>query len=301
MLELLQTMLARSSVGRLRWRANRLPPLIILLILHLARPAFAQPEPAGVAVADKTPWPVLDDGRVVLTIFDVKIAMPTCAQCLDYRFRTADANGHDSGRYAPTVRDVIAHPERLRYIADNSDQVRLEMGNDWRPEANRGPFLGRVDPKSLPSSTRMWLIVYRHSRAEPCWTGSQPDVECLAVHHMDTADRHDDQVVAGMNVIKGPFSYDPPGQIGGFALPIRYSFYLAPTDHARDAIGLPVRVQCDPLKTCENSAFGAGRGFALRRDVDLFFTFREERYAPGEWITLHDRTMDAVRALLLNQ
>lgn len=289
------------------WRSAVLASGLVLAGPYLLSAAYGQSQPPwaqALDAADHTPWPVLDDGRVVLTVFNVKIAMPTCARCLEYQFRSADPRSGVSDRYAPTVRDVIAHPERLRYIAAKSDRLRLELANDWRPEVNRGPFLGRVDPMSLPSTAYMYLILYKQSRTEPCWTGPQPDRECLSVHHMDVTARRDDQIIAGMSVLRGPYGYEPPGFIGGFVLPVEYSFYLAPTDHPRDAIGLPIRFDCNPLRTCKNSAFHTGRGFALRRDADLFFTFQEGDhaydFAPGQWIGLHDRTTDAVRTLFLD-
>lgn len=262
---------------------------------HLLSAGYGQKQVPSEEAADHTTWPVLDDGRVVLTVFDVKIFMPTCALCLEYKFRTDDVRSGVSDRFAPTVRDVIAHPERLRYIAANSDRVRLELGNSWRPEVNRGPFLGRVDPKSLPSTAYMYLILYKHSRTAPCWTDPQPHYTCLPVHELDVSARRDDQIVAAMSVFKEASSYPSP---------LRYPIYLAPTGHPRDAICLPIRFYCDSLRTCENSAFHTGGGFALRRDADLFFTFQEGDhaydFAPSEWIGLHDRTTDAVRSLFLN-
>lgn len=249
----------------------------------------------AVNAADHTPWPVLDDGRVVLTVFGAKIAMPTCALCLEYQFRTGASHSGIAFRYAPTVRDVIAHPERLRYIVANSDRVRLELGNSWRPEVNRGPFLGRVDPKLVPPTAYMYLTIYKHSRTEPCWADSKPQYTCLPIHELDVSERRDDQIVAGMSVFKKAPSRP---------VPMDYPIYLAPTNHPRDAIGLPIHFHCDLLRTCENSAFHTGGGFALRRDASLFFTFQEgdaaPHFPPREWIGLHDRMVDAVRALFVD-
>jgi len=268
--------------------------------LALAGPpvAYGQnplPSTEALDAMDHTPWPVLDDGRVVLTVFDVRIAMPTCAQCLEYEFVTDGPNNNVSDRYQPTVREVIAHPERLRYMASNSERVTLRLGNSWSPEVNRGPFLGRVDPKSLPPTAYMYLTIYKHSRTDPCWTDTQPHYACLPIHELDVLDRRNDETIASMSVFRGALS--DPGRIP-------YPIYLAPTGHPRDAIGLPVHFNCNPSGTCKNSAFHTGGGFALRRDANLFFTFQEGDhaydYAPSEWIGLHDRTVDAVRSLFLN-
>lgn len=276
------------------WRSVLLALGLALAGRHLLSVAYAQsqlPSAEAVGAADHTPWSVLDDGRVMLTIYNVRIAMPTCARCLEYRFSKAGPNSSVSDRYEPTVREVIAHPERLRYIAANSERVTLRLGNNWDPEVNRGPFLGQVDPKSLPSTAYMYLTIYKHGRTAPCWTDPQPHYTCLPVHELDVSERRDDEVVAGMSVFRKASSHP---------VTMDYPIYLAPTGHPRDAIGLPVHFHRDRLGTCENSAFHDGGGFALRRDASLFFTFREERYAPSEWIDLHDRTTDAVRSLFLD-
>ena len=232
--------------------------------------------------ADHMPWSVLDDGWVVLTIFDVRIAFPTCAMCLEYRFRTATARCSVSDRCAPSVRDAIAHPERLRYFADSSDKTKFELWNNWQPKYRM--FLVQIDVKLLPWMRYLHLflykhsLLYKHSRANPCWNDLQPDMEYLAVHNVDLFARRDGQIIDSMNVIRKPFRYFPADK-GIFTLSGGYSFYLASTGHARDAVGLPVCLECDLLKLRNNSMFHIGGGFALRRDANLFFTFREERYA----------------------
>lgn len=294
----MQTNSTKGERWRTVWRSVALASSFALAGQHLFPAAYGQSKPPSaeaVDAADHTPWPVLDDGRVVLTVFDAKIAMPTCARCLEYKFRTDGPHSGVDFRYAPTVRDVIAHPERLRYIAANSEAVRLELANDWRPEVNRGPFLGRVDPKSLPSTAYIYLTIYKHNRTAPCWADPQPHYTCLPVHKLDVSAQRDDQTIAGMSVFRRASSYPSP---------LRYPIYLAPTGHPRDAIGLPIRFHCDSLQTCENSAFHMAGSFALRHDADLFFTFQEGNhaydFAPSEWIGLHDRTTDAVRTLFLD-
>ena len=78
------------------------------------------------------------------------------------------------------------------------------------------------------------------------------------------------------------------------------AFYLAPNSVERDVIGLPIRVTCRAMFPCFNSAGLAASGFALRRDVDLFFMFEASEYMPSEWIALHHRLEAVVGTLLLD-
>ena len=280
------------------WRAVAVASGLILAVQAPWIVAYGQkqlPSAEVLDAQDHTAWPLMADGRVVLTIYDVKIAIPTCARCLEYKFQSSGPSSSVSHRYEPTVWDVIAHPERLRYIAANSERVTLRLWNDWRPEVNKGPFLGRFDPTSLPPTSDIHLTIYKHSRTDPCWAEPTPHYSCLPVHELDISERRDAEIVGGMSVFRRPSS---------FPSALDYPMYLAPKDHVRDAIGLPTHFYCSRLGSCENSAFHTGGGFALRRNAGLFFTFQEGNhaydFAPNTWIGLHDRTADAVRSLFLD-
>ncbi len=226
--------------------------------------------------------------------------MPTCPACLDYEFYGFGGDLSPVSSLRIKVRDAIAQPEQLRYLEANTNKIRLIMGNDWRPEVNRGPFLGRFDPRSLPRTAELTLFLLKQARPEPCWTG-RASGECRGTHELDVSGRRADRMLAGMNFVPGPYSvlYQPPDS-GLFLLQPGDVFYLAPADHARDAIGLPVCFLCGPLGGCYNSEARVEGGYALRRNVDLLLSFLANDYAPSEWVAMHDRTTDAVRTLLLD-
>ena len=229
---------------------------------HLVSAAYGQSQPPSAQAVDPAPWPVLDDGRVVFTVFNVRIAMPTCPACLDYEFYGFAADLNPARSLRIKVRDAIAQPERLRYLEANTSKIRLTMGNDWRPEVNRGPFLGRFDPRSLPRTMELTLFLLKQARSEPCWTG-RASGECRGTHELDMSGRRADRMLAGMNFVPGPYSIEYPPSEGRpffdlFFLQPGDVFYLAPADHARDAIGLPLRPAGGLLQ------LGSPRGGRLR-------------------------------------
>ncbi len=116
-------------------------------------PAVGQ-DAATVADMDEA-WPRLPDGRVVFTIYDVRLAVPPCEVCLrEFEFWSVGV-GH------VPLRTAIAEPRRLREIIAASTRVSLTMTNTWDPRVSREPFLGKFDPHSLPPSTRIDLDVFR--------------------------------------------------------------------------------------------------------------------------------------------
>ena len=288
-----------TSAYARRRRTTWLASVLVLAGHSLSHPVHAQGQPPSVQAGDAAPWPVLDDGRVVFTIYGVKIAMPACPACLDYEFYGSADDFTPPRSLRIKVRDAIAHPEQLRHLEANTDKIRLIMGNDWRPEVNRGPFLGRFDPRSLPRTAELALFLLKQARAEPCWTG-RASGECRGTHELDVSGRRADQMLADMNFVLGPYSvlYPPPNS-GLFLLQPGDLFYLAPADHARDAIGLPVRFDCGPLRGCYNSEARVEGGYALRRNVDLLLSFPANDYAPSEWVAMHDRVVNTVGTLLV--
>ena len=286
------------------WHSVVLASGLALAGPHLFSAAYGQSQPPSAQALDAAPWPVLDDGRVVFTVYGVKIAMPTCPACLDYEFYGFAGDLSPARSLRIKVRDAIAQPERLRYLEANTDKIRLVMGNDWRPEVNRGPFLGHFDPRSLPRTAELSLFLLKQARPEPCWTG-RASGECRGTHELDVSGRRTDQMLAGMNFIPGPYTIEYRPSKGRpffdlFFLQPGDVFYLAPTDHARDAIGLPVRFLCVALGRCYNSEARVEGGYALRRNVDVFLFFPASDYAPSEWVAMHDRVVNAVGTLIID-
>lgn len=250
-------------------------------------PAFGQ-DAATVADMDEA-WPRLPDGRVVFTIYGVRLAVPTCAACL----RTFDFRSIGVGHLP--MRTAIAEPRRLREMIAASTWMSLRMGNSWDPRVSSEPFLGKFDPHSLPPSTRIDLNVFRREEPLECWR-YPGNAECQMLH--TTAAQSQAPGPDGFYVLYGPIVID--GQSRPFLLMNGAILLIAPLEEVHDAIGLPLRIYCAPTHQCDNSGHNGPPAFALRRNVDVFFNFDGDRYARSELKALHARVIKAIESVLMD-
>ena len=163
-------------------------------------PAFGQ---GAATVADMTEsWPRLPDGRVVITIYGVRLAVPTCAACLrDFQFWGDQAVG------VIRMRTAIAEPRRLREMIAGASRMTLTTGNSWTPDISLGPFLDKFDPRLLPASTRLDLNLFKKVKPLECWvSGKIP--ECELLHSLATQPQA--PAPDGLYELPGPVAYPGP-------------------------------------------------------------------------------------------
>lgn len=248
-------------------------------------PAFGQ-DAATVADINEA-WPRLPDGRVVFTIYGVRLAVPTCDDCL----RTFEFWSIGVG--SVPMRTAIAEPRRLREMIAASTRMSLTMGNTWDPRGSRVPFLGKFDSHSLPRSTRIDLDVFKHEKPRECWRNIP---ECELLH--TTATQSQAPGPDGFYVLPGPVALPSPGH--HYMTDTGSTLLVAPLDEAHDAVGLPLYIYCPPLPLCDNSGHNGPPAFALRPNVDLYFQFLENDYARSELKAMHARMVKAVESVLMD-
>jgi hypothetical protein len=124
-------------------RTRDLASLCLAFIL-LAPQAIAQP------------WQRLPDGRVVIEVKDHKLAFDPDIWGASGTSATVDfVIDHEHERHS--LAEVIEAPDRFRPIFANEDAVGVRMSNSWD---GPGLFLNRFDRRSVPTSTRIEMLIF---------------------------------------------------------------------------------------------------------------------------------------------
>lgn len=266
----------------MRWfrRQAAVQLLCLLLVGWLSMPAFTAAQGSLTPQGLDEPWPVLPDGRVVFTIYDVRLAVPTCPICLRFSFWSPGSEG-----FLP-LKAALADPRRLRELIAKSKYMTLTMHNSWYPDL--GPFLGKYDRFSIPHTSRLDLTVYR----EPIVCG----FECQFLRSL--AAESEKFSPDGFRVLPGPVQY--PGTGATVMTGVGSTLLVASLANAQDVIGAPIRFYIGPyFLKADNSSHNGPPAFAVRKNVDIFFDFDSKRYVRSELTSLHARVMEAVSSVLL--
>ncbi len=236
------------------------------------------------------PWPRLPDGRVVFAVYGVRLAVPTCATCLQsFEFWGDHAVG------VIRMQTAIAEPRRLREMIAVASRITLTMQNNRPLNANLEPFLGRFDRKSLPATTRLDLNVFREERPLQCWANNK-NPECVLLH--GTATQPQAPGPDGFYVLPGPVASSVPGI--GYITVKGSTLLVAPLGELEDALGLPLHIYCASNNQCDNSGHNGPPAFAVRRKVDIYFDFNGNRYERSKLKDLHAHVVEAVSSILLD-
>jgi hypothetical protein len=277
-----------TIVTRVCFLSAALTVVILLAAFFVATSVAAQPQrqeartPASPDGASNAPWSVLPDGRIVIDIYNRRIAIPSCTTCLrDVQFYAPGSPTHEGG--------LLGLGDAIREVIAASPWVGLMAGNSWNEP---GRYLQKFDRRTLPSTPYLMLTVYRHPATTlGCWPHADVLLRPLCASlikaaipapHTPTAD--------GLIVVTS----NAPELLFGSTR------YVVPLVKIESAVGLPMYFDCErTFHMCANGFNpGTGPGFLIAPDLSISFYFGETEFPRSEWIALHQRVQVALTSLI---
>ena len=234
------------------------------------------------------PWPVLSDGRLVLDIFNRRVALSPCDTCqLDIELRIGSY--HADTVYL-TWGDVIREPVRLRRALTHADHVEIRSGN--LPNM-KGKLFGRFERSGMPVSQELTLVIYRKPvRYSDCAAGKGPLGAPPCEFLLKAANEPERADPAGFVVNHGHF-------YGGTD---KDTLYISTDAALRSAVGLPPFFICNWAAVCANDLNPRdGPGYLVAPDVGIAFSFVREDYPETEWLRLQQKVQSIFDDLVINK
>ena len=241
-------------------------------------------------------WPRLPDGRAVMDIYGVGLAIPECPYCIEnFEFRGEQYRGKLA------FKDALAEPAKLRALIAAGHSVTLMISNSWIPNIIKGLFLGKFDPLSIPTTPRIDMTITSNDQPQECWL-IPGNNECVALHSISHQQKPPGP--DGLYIQSGLFRLPPESEIGShtssFFIQKGESLIVTPAGQYDDAIGLPMRMVCNLLQVCASSQHNGPPSFAIRPNVSLYFEVGQSKYSPSELVSAHRRLISAIEYLLVN-
>jgi len=245
-------------------------------------------------VLDNRPWEELPDGRIIVEIKGNKLAfnknIDRDERYLSLRFSSATPSKIKELGF----QDVVEHPGIARAVFKSWDIVRIHTQNS---RSAPGLFLARYDRKTIPSSSRIELEIFSDPEQILCRTSLvELELHRNCARFNDLASGFRFRRNAGPIIVRHPkaLSSETENEAGG------WTTYVFPISERRSATHEAIYFQCEDLsEICRNNSKNVF-GYAIRKNVSLYFEFSLTEFPKKRMRELDRRMREVFDDVLLN-